>query len=131
VIKRDPKVETIKLHWWYKADTLDTPPHSHPWDFKSEILVGGYKEQVWWVDSDGVVQNDIRTYKVGDFNTNTIGTYHLVISVEPGTVTKMTTGPATEGNTWGWLDVETGNHLEATLDPNFLDKQKVLNPWML
>jgi hypothetical protein len=121
--------KTIKMHWWHKADAQDTPPHNHPWDFHSEIIAGGYTEQVWWVEN-GVIHDEQRSYAVGDTNHNTVDTYHLVVDVIPGTVTRMITGKATEGNAWGWLDLHSGKQIPAELDPNFMDKLKHLNPWM-
>jgi hypothetical protein len=128
LVKRTPE-ETIKIHWWHKADPLDLP-HSHPWDFKSEILIGGYTEEVYKVNDKGVVTSELRTYNQGDVNTNIKDTYHRVVSIIPGTVTRMITGPATDGNPWGWLDTETGEYKPAGKDPNFMNMLKALNPWM-
>jgi hypothetical protein len=128
LVQRSPDL-TIKYHYWHGSDPLDTPPHNHPWNFSSEILQGAYTEQIWWVEN-GEVKTETRTYNAGNVNTNTTDTYHLIVSVEPGTVSKMTCGQASEGNSWGWLDIKTGEHMQATLDPDFLTKLKALNPWM-
>lgn len=50
------KEGSIKLHI-ITGDDCDEP-HSHPWDFKSFILFGGYKE-----DCEGIVK-EYRTFSV-------------------------------------------------------------------
>ena len=130
VLERSEK-RTVKVHWWHNPDPISSKPHNHPWNFKSKILHGGYTEQVWWI-KNGVVRTETRTYKAGDTNVNTIDKFHKVISVQPGTVSIMTTGQASKNNAWGWLDIETGKYTLATFDPKspFMKDLKRLNPWM-
>lgn len=47
---------SVKLHLFLDDDKDD--PHSHPWDFTSLILFGGYKEYVE-IDNEGI---EVKTY---------------------------------------------------------------------
>ena len=133
VVERDPTTQTVKILWWYEDDPRDLP-HNHPWRdddgiaFRSEILAGGYTEQSWVVGEIGKVHRlDDATYRAGDVNTCCWSTFHRVTDVLPGTVTRMTCGPAVGGNEWHYLDPTTGE-LEPSADPLFLAAFRELNP---
>lgn len=132
VLFRDPELGTIKENVWLLPDIerggeAGKKPHNHPWDFQSEILDGEITERRFWKE-EGLIKSEERTYLTGDIYYLPRDEYHLVIDVKPGTHTKMTCGRASEGNEWGYLNLETGEHETAKPDPNFLEKFKVLNP---
>lgn len=134
VERRDPKAQTIKWHWWHLPDD-DRPPHNHPWkdaegiSFISEILQGGYTEERYWLEG-GEVKREKVTYKAGDRNVMPYHVYHTVIAVEPGTLTRMVTGPAVPENEWGYLDPVTGEYTRAQMDPTFMDRLRALNEFI-
>lgn len=124
VIQRAAATGGVKIHWWHGPDT--GLPHSHPWDFTSEVLYGEITELrisvVDWVATERTL-----THRAGETYTMPWKDYHRVISVAPGTVTRMTFGPpVADPNDWGWWDGE--KHVTATPDPDFLARRKALNP---
>lgn len=128
VEERSPE-RTVKWNFWHLPDD-DREPHNHPWDFESTIFHGGLTERRYWVE-DGKVQTKDITYKKGDVYTIKKEEYHTVIAVEPGTVTRMVCGQATPGNEWGYLNIETGEHSPAQMDPSFIGRLRTLNRFMI
>jgi hypothetical protein len=128
VLVRTPE-QTVKINWWHAPDD-DRPSHNHPWDFESEILHGGYTEVRWRQDDTGHWHCDEYTHRAGDTVYVPRNEYHTVIAVEPGTVTRMTCGPARPGNEWGYLDTHTGVHTSVELDPDFIRRLRACNSWM-
>lgn len=126
VIERSPE-RTIKILWWY-ADDPRPEPHCHPWDFTSEILHGGYTEDRYRI-VDGEIEHDVETHGAGSFNHVPRFVFHNVRDVLPGTVTRLTCGPAVPGNEWCYLDLETGETIpSAMLNVGFVDWSRDLNP---
>lgn len=117
---------TEKIIWWYKDDPRKEP-HNHPWDFVSSILSGGYTEDRWWIE-DGVLQKITKAYRAGDENVVPSSVYHVVYDVQPGTVTNLKCGVASEGNAWGYLDLNTLEHIPAKGSPDFLEELWKINP---
>ena len=80
----------VKLQWWHAPDPR-REPHNHPWlsidkdgveyQFKSEILAGGYTETRHYLDGTTTTH----TYRQGDVNVCLGGTFHrrFVISPRP------------------------------------------------
>lgn len=118
--------ETVKVNFWHLPDD-QRDPHSHPWDFESEILSGGYTEIRYWLDENRKVQHDKFTYGAGERNVIKYDVFHLVTEVQDHTVTKMKCGR--NENEWGYLDVHTGGFKVAEPDPTFLEKLNKLNLW--
>lgn len=123
---------TVKLHYWHFADEREQP-HNHPWkdsngiSFTSRILVGGYRENVYWVDATGEVQYETREYSVGDKNVSLYKEYHAVTEVIPGTVTLMVCGNQVPDNEWGYLDVQTGRYTKAEKSDDFTGRFMATN----
>ncbi len=140
VLERSPE-RTVKILWWH-ADDPRPEPHNHPWDFTSEILHGGYTEDRYVaVDTGGggiQVAHTVHTYRAGDHNVVPrrlpdedprllCEVFHNVRDVLPGTVTRMTCGPAVPGNVWHYLRLPDG-HLLSSDDPSFIARFHRLNP---
>lgn len=126
------KEKTEKIIWWHEDDPR-SEPHNHPWRFESNILSGGYTEHRWWQESDpegyGLSwKSDTRTYRKGDINIVESDVYHVIVDVLPETVTHLVCGEASEGNTWGYLDLDTLEHVPATKDPDFFNQLVEINP---
>lgn len=128
VLYRSPD-QTVKVNFWHLPDD-DRSPHNHPWRFVSEILHGGYEEKRFWVE-DGVVKSEECAYSRGDTNVVDTNIFHLVTKVEPGTVTRMTCGKASDGNEWGYLDVNSGTYTPAEPDPTFLERLRANNRFLI
>ncbi len=127
VLERNAVVRTIKINWWHEDDDRGEP-HNHPWDFSSEILSGGYTEERYWIGDDGDVCHEVLVFGAGDVNTITRDMFHRVINVQPGTVTRMTCGPAVLHNGWGYLDSKTGVYTSADeKDVTFMERLKKSN----
>ena len=129
VLERSEKC-VVKIHWWHAPDPR-RDPHNHPWEFfKSTILSGGYTETRYWqsvdADSFAIVKSVTLIYRVGDVNHLPRGVYHTVDSVQPGTVTRMETGPLVEGGDWGYLI--DGEYVPAEKDPEFFGRLCAINP---
>lgn len=58
----------LYIHRIYKADE-DPYPHSHPWNFISLILNGGYIEELWRqeLDQSSIVDRWFWCYKINTF----------------------------------------------------------------
>lgn len=128
---------TTKILWWH-ADDPRSDPHNHPWSdeagvaFRSEILHGGYTEDRWALTAtivpvDGVKYLGHNVYRAGDTNTMPQDVFHVVHQVLPGTVTRMTCGPAVLGNEWHYLDIDTGQ-LRLPTNPQFRADVEAINP---
>lgn len=152
---------TEKIIWWH-GDDPRKEPHNHPWPFESEIKGGGYTETRWWLVPDlpvahpdyedpaewvrsgrvdevretpkGLLCIATRKYRAGDFNRVPTEVYHVVYDVQPGTVTHLVCGAATANNEWGYLDLETYEHVSARdprfADNGFIDRLREINPHM-
>ena len=66
--------------------------HDHPWDFESQILLGGYTEMT----ATGVVER-----RVGDVFSKRATDLHYILSVLPNTWTRITTGR--KSRDWGFV----------------------------
>ncbi len=66
------KKGSIKLHIILNDDIT---PHSHPWDFQSIILFGGYNETIW---PKAIKSIDHKTYRFLSINKKDKNIYHLV-----------------------------------------------------
>jgi hypothetical protein len=131
VIERSPQ-KTVKVLWWH-ADDPRPEPHNHPWDFESQIIAGGYTDVRYTVKNGNVIR-EVKEVRSGDINNVPREVFHCVTNVLPGTVTVMTCGEATPGNTWGYLDIETGEVTGSNEppfgDPDFIGKLRSINPHM-
>ena len=117
---------TVKILWWY-ADDPRTEPHNHPWPFTSEIMAGGYTDERYRVAGDGTIDHETVVVRAGDVNVVPADIYHRVTDVLPGTVTRMTCGTAAPGNTWGYLDIVSGE-ISPSHDPMFVANLRAINP---
>ena len=140
VIERSPE-RTVKINWWHAPDDAGSRarPHNHPWDFTSTVLHGAITHTRYLSGSGGTpeaprILTTTETIRAGESYTVRAYEHHLVVYVEPGTVTRMECGPlgGTEppGASWGYLDTVTGEHVPATPDPEFRARLAAINPWM-
>ena len=108
--------KTEKLNFWWHPDDDRAPnfPHNHPWDFAATVFDGWYVEHRYWIDGDGKLHTEQFVYRQGEQNIIHREKFHIVVAVRPGTRTKMVCGPASEGNTWGYLDLNTLQYLTTT-----------------
>lgn len=132
VLKRDPATETVKINWWHGPDDVGerARPHNHPWDFESTVLHGAITERRYTFNDDGTPLVEELTHRAGETYSMPRGQYHLVICVEPGTVTMMKCGPAAPGNEWGYLELLSAQHESAKPDPDFRAKLVENNRFM-
>lgn len=143
VIVRDPVgpedggVGTEKINWWHRPDDIRDDdvnfPHNHPWGFHSKVLHGGMTERRWIVGPDGRWTGETVdfTYVEGDEYTIGAEEFHMVVEIQPKTVTHMHCGTAKPGNAWGYLNLNTGLYEPAQKDPRFLERLQINNRWML
>jgi hypothetical protein len=90
----------VYIHGIYRSDE-DLHPHSHPWNFLSLILRGGYWEDVW--SSDGKMISPLPGHlrMPGFFVGHTRRTYHTVIlRKDPAYTLVFTFG---RKRPWGYL----------------------------
>ncbi|MGW1071571.1 hypothetical protein [Streptomyces sp. NPDC002537] len=125
---------TIKINIWLRPDLRGpdgTPlPHSHPWDFDSYILTGGYDEDRYRLAGDGQVHADPGVaHQHGGTNHVNRALYHEVTHVHaPGATMSLMVCGRGERGAWGYLDLSTGRHRPAAPDPAFRAKLRALNP---
>jgi hypothetical protein len=121
---------TEKIIWWHSDDPRKEP-HNHPWYFESTILSGGYTEARWWIDENNELQTKVIDYRAGDVNIVPANVYHVVYNIQPKTVTHLRCGQASENNAWGYLNLQTLEHVPATSDPAFLTQIRLINPHLV
>lgn len=131
---RSPE-KTIKWNFWHLPDDLRAP-HNHPWDFEALVVHGGYTEVRYWLEHDvnegaPTVRSETKTYRQGDTNVCPRHVFHIVTEILPGTVTRMVCGKASENNAWGYLDIKTGEFTLAEPDPNFLERLRNNNRFLI
>lgn len=89
---RVPELPSIRIHHILRAD-LARHPHDHPWNARTIILKGWYKE----------VRDGVEYLRVeGDTATLNFGEYHHISEVSPGGVWTMFIMDVYEGG-WGFL----------------------------
>ncbi|WP_116211603.1 hypothetical protein [Streptomyces olivoreticuli] len=124
---------TVKINIWLRPDLRGpggTPlPHSHPWDFDSYILAGGYGEDRYRLASDGQVHAELGvTHQHGGTNRFGRDRYHEVTRVHaPGATMSLMVCGRGERGVWGYLDLDTGRHRRSAPDPTFRAKLRALN----
>jgi len=107
----------VLLHYFARGDD-DAALHDHPWDFTSDILVGGYQEHLpplnWTHGSKvGPAWNERVEWRFpGATITHKATDLHCVGRILPGTFSLMRTGP--RHRSWGfhptgeaWMPYET------------------------
>ena len=88
----------LYLHYIAKADE-DKHMHSHPWNFYSMILKGGYIEEIDNPRSFDTVKGRF-IFSIG---YRFYDTYHKVVTLCRPTWTLVLTSPKKEDYTWGYL----------------------------
>lgn len=122
--------QTIKWNFWHLPDDHRSP-HNHPWEnVECTILYGGYTEERYWLVG-GKVKKEIRTYRTGEVNSFSDKIFHLVTHVDPGTVSRMVCGRTVKDNAWGYLDIVTGKYTKAEPDPNFIERLRANNRFLI
>lgn len=76
---------SLYLHIILRPDD-DPDPHDHPWDFKTRVLWGGYKNELWaWKEDEGRrVKLGIWPVRRGDKKFRSASHIHRVILYERG-----------------------------------------------
>ncbi|MEV8395936.1 MULTISPECIES: hypothetical protein [unclassified Streptomyces] len=131
LVFREERDRTVKINIWYLPDLRGAGPrpHSHPWDFSSQILTGGYSETRYTVH-DGQVDVSELEHTHGTVNTIDRRLYHEVAALHApagGTMTLMVCGQGRRSSR-GYLDPDTGRHTPPEADPGFPARLKALNP---
>jgi hypothetical protein len=132
---RETPNETVKVNIWFMPDLPPHSrrhkprPHSHPWDFRSHILLGAYYEDRYTLADRCVRSSHDECHREGETSRMSRAEYHEVVGVwDPGrTISLMICGPGERG-TWGHLDLDKGIHMPARRDPYFTAKLEALNP---
>jgi hypothetical protein len=132
LVLREDAQAAVKLNLWFLPDLRggeQSRPHSHPWDFRAHVLLGGYSEDRYVPDAGAVRAERAVEHRSGGVNAVPRTVYHEVTEVhEPGrTLTLMVCGRGERG-AWGYLDTSTGQHLPVPPDPKFGTRLRVLNP---
>jgi len=70
------------IHRFTAADGPEADPHSHPWDFTSTILRGGYREEVFtlYPNNEGW-RSELHVRRPGDTFRNMSGTIHRIVEL--------------------------------------------------
>ena len=112
---------SIYIHKIYKHDE-DLHPHSHPWDFISIILFGGYTEKLYQFIYDFVRQSNYQEIErsIFSFAIRKKSDFHKVVSLKKDkpVTTLVIAWNRTDGE-WGYL-TESGykKHTEYRKEKN-------------
>lgn len=100
-VESDRRLPSIRVHRILRAD-LARHPHSHPWNARTIILRGWYKERrLIAQDSDDNATHNEYTRVAGDTATLNADEYHHICEVSEGGVwTMFITGEYVKG--WGF-----------------------------
>lgn len=128
VIERSEE-QTIKINWWHGSDPR-LEPHTHPWNFTTTIIAGGYTEIRFKIEN-GKVYKIMYTVRAGDMLNVQSNEYHLITDVLQGTVTQMTCGRLQNVGEWRLMNPETGETWVSTPEPNFRANLVKLNPHLV
>jgi hypothetical protein len=124
---------TVRTNIWFLPDLRGgqtSMPHSHPWPFRTHVLLGGYREDRYVATPSGPVAAVLgMEHRPGGINDVPLTTYHEVTEIyAPGrTLSLMVCGPR-HPDGWGYLDVHTGAHRPVPADPTFTARLRALNP---
>lgn len=130
-----PWLQLVRLNVWRSADlrkTGEPMPHSHPWPFVGNLLLGGYEEvryevansdgllanpyEEWNIGGVGLVQNVM--HQAGDTNSLALRTFHEVTRIlEPGRTMSMMNCGQGRKNGWGYLDLDKGLYVPKLMSP--------------
>lgn len=130
---REDVTETVKINVWFMPERSSEKgkpqPHSHPWDFRSHMLMGAYYEDRYTLQDGRVRSEHSISHLLGEAHDMPRAVYHEVTGAwSPGrTMSLMVCGTGERGS-WGHLDPDKGEHIPAARDPQFLAKLKALNP---
>lgn len=97
----------LYVHWIFKRDD-DRDPHDHPFTFWSLILRGGYTERLFDIAPKKMrtFTSTVKTWRRWSLHQMSRRQAHMVIGLQPGTVTLLLCGPkdnqADPKNEWGF-----------------------------
>lgn len=108
---------TERLTKWVKPDIR---PHNHPWQiFESTVVSGMLIERRFY--TDGSFEDFVRS--AGETYTCDAIVIHMIIHVEPGTVTHMRMTP----NVLKWNSFDKDTFEPVPFDPAFIAAFKAMN----
>ncbi len=90
----------VMLHW-IKGPDPHPDPHDHPVSFISLTLRGRYVERFYRLIGDSVAQTGERSRR---FRLTRAEQIHRIVSVDPGTLTLVLSGPVVRW--WGYYTAE-------------------------
>lgn len=132
LVLRNTIESTVKINLWTLPDRRggeQPKPHSHPWEFTSRILLGGYTEDRYDTAGDLVSTELNAVHRSPSANHVPRSLYHEVTEIhEPSRTLTLMICQRGERGTWGYLDVDRGCHVPNEPDPLFLDRLRALNP---
>lgn len=109
-IFRSPHFKVF-LHYIPRPDT-DRDPHSHPWNFFSLMLKGGYREELF---TERGLFKGLVSRVAPAFSFRKARCVHKIKEVDPDTWTLLFCGPVV--NEWGFHNQENGwTHWRKYLD---------------
>jgi len=113
----------IYFHYIAKADK-DKHPHSHPWNFFTFILSGGYIENFWSaeLDQNGKCKQTITTARPGRGFFRSRDGFHQLIELLGPTWTFVVTGK--DYDLWGYLVEENDEYLYWDFESYREEKRK-------
>lgn len=100
------KYDHVRLHWIRRADA-DRELHNHPFNYRTFILQGGYREEYL---PDGTMISLARSLNSGDTVESPLGHYHRITRVWQGGVWTLFCMGKDNGG-WGFL--VDGKHMPS------------------
>ena len=130
-----PWQQTVKLNVWHSADVRrdGAPlPHSHPWNFRGYVLLGGYEEDRYELSGGQVEAQPGQVHLAGMVNNVPLTTFHEVrrVLVPDRTLSLMDCDLGIK-NAWGYLDPDTGVYtpcIKSEVDARFKPLMLARNP---
>lgn len=130
LVDGDEKSRTVKINLWRTPDLRGDGapnPHSHPWPFTADVLMGGYDDDQYFIVNGGI-EVETHQHEAGGQNKIALPTFHEVTTInDPDrTMTLMDCGPRTAQ--WGYLNPDTAAFTPNTPDPAFMELLVDRNP---
>lgn len=86
----------------FRADEPRADPHDHPWSFETEIIAGGYVEEVFYVEPSGRWRSERVSRDAGTVHQVSAEHIHRIINLPEGECWTVVRAGAHERETRFW-----------------------------
>lgn len=89
------------LHW-FRREERNANPHDHPWSFETEIIAGGYIEEVFYAYKDATWRSEFVHRQVGSHHSIAATHIHRIVELPTGECWTLVRAGPVERTTRFW-----------------------------